>query len=44
MVKEDAMLDFLIDLLVELADVFIDLWTNKIFGKKKKKEKDNPPS
>lgn len=31
------MLDFVIDLIADVADIFIDLWANKILGKFKRK-------
>ncbi len=38
--EENEMLDFIIDLAVEIGEFFAELWVNKIVGRiKKKKEK-----
>ena len=34
------MFDFIIDILGDIADVFADLWINKIVSKFKKKDED----
>lgn len=35
-VKECKMFDFIIDMIADIAEIFIDLWVNKVINRKKK--------
>ena len=35
-VKGCNMLDFIIDMIADIAEIFVDLWVNKVINRKKK--------
>lgn len=42
------MIDFIVDMLTEIGAFFVELWTNKLLGKKRRKDKrqdgEQPPT
>ena len=35
-VKECKMFDFIIEMIADIAEIFVDLWVNKVINRKKK--------
>ena len=35
-VKESKMFDFIIEMIADIAEIFVDLWVNKVINRKKK--------
>ena len=40
-VKECKMFDFIIEMIADIAEIFVDLWVNKVINRKKKSNIDS---